>query len=82
MIKQIQVAFWAGLISFAVGAGLLTLAFLLGQPGEGAARTLHNILSLVALLLVASGGFLTICTGAVLLVSTLTAPRVAREQKS
>lgn len=67
------------MISFAVGAGLLTLAFFLGQPS---ARTLHNILSLVALLLVASGGFLTICTGAVLLVSTLTAPRVPRSQKS
>jgi uncharacterized membrane protein YidH (DUF202 family) len=82
MLQQIRIAFWAGLVSFAVGAGLLTLAFFLGQPDEGAARTLHNILSLVALLLAAVGGFLAVCTGSVLLVSMLTAPRVPRSQKS
>lgn len=82
MIQQIRVAFWVGLSSFAVGAGLLGLAFFLGQPAEGTARTLHNVLSLVALLLAAGGGFLTACTGAVLLVSILTAPRVPRSQKS
>lgn len=82
MLQQIRVAFWAGLISFAVGAGLLALAFYLGQPAEGAARTLHNVLSLVALLLAAAGGFLAICTGAVLLVGMFAAPRVPRSQKS
>jgi putative intracellular protease/amidase len=82
MLKQIRNYFWAGLISLAVGAGLLALAFFLGQMAEGAARTLHNVLSLVALLLAVGGGFLTICTGAVLLVSAMTAPRVPRSQKS
>ena len=80
-MQQIRVAFWAGLISFAVGAGLLILAFFLSQQAEGAARTLHNILSLVALLLAAGGGFLAVSTGSVLLVSLLTAPRVPRSQK-
>lgn len=78
---MIRNSFWAGLISFAVGAGLLALAFQLGQPAEGAARTLHNILALVALLLAAGGGFLAVCTGSVLLVSILTAPRIPRSQK-
>ena len=82
MLKQLRNYFWAGLIGFAVGAGLLALAFFLGQLAEGAARTLHNVLSLVALLLAAGGGFLSICTGAVLLVIMLTAPRVPRGQKS
>lgn len=82
MLQRIRNSFWAGLISFAVGAGLLTLAFFLGQPEAGAARTLHNILALVALLLGAGGAFLAICTGAVLLVSMLAAPRVPRPQKS
>ena len=82
MLQQIRNYFWAGLICFAVGAGLLALAYFLGQMAEGAQRTLHNILSLVALLLVVVGGFLSICTGAVLLVSMLTAPRIPRSQKS
>jgi hypothetical protein len=77
VLQQIRISFWAGLIGFAVGAGLLALAYLLGQP-EGAARTFHNILSLFALLLAAGGGFLAICAGSVLLVSILTAPRVPR----
>jgi len=79
-VQQIRYAFWAGLITFAVGALLLVVAFLLGQPGEGLGRTLHNVLALLALLLAAGGGFMAVCTGAVLLISLLTAPRVARRQ--
>ncbi|HYH84688.1 MAG TPA: hypothetical protein VEX60_04345 [Pyrinomonadaceae bacterium] len=82
MLRQIRIYLWAGLITFAVGAGLLALAYFLGQRAEGAARTLHNLLSLAALLLVVVGGFLSICTGAVVLVGTLAAPRVPRSQKS
>ena len=35
-MRQIGIAFFAGLFSSAVGAGLLALAFHLGQPAEGA----------------------------------------------
>jgi hypothetical protein len=81
MLQQLRNYFWAGLIGFGVGAGLLALAYSLGQPGEGVTRTLHNVLSIVALLLTVGGGFLTICTGAVVLVSMLAAPRIPRSQK-
>jgi hypothetical protein len=55
---------------------MLVVTFVLGQPAEGLARTLHNILALIALLLTAGGGFLAVCAGAVLLIGLLTVPRV------
>jgi hypothetical protein len=79
-VEQIRVAFWAGLITFAVGALLLALAFLLGQPDEGMRRTLHNVLSLLALLIAAGGGFMVICAGSVLLAGLLTSPRAERRK--
>jgi hypothetical protein len=79
-VRQIRIAFFAGLISLAVGAGLLALAFFLGQPGGDASRVLHNVLALAALLLAAGGGFLALSTGPVLLVCLLTSPRVARRK--
>jgi hypothetical protein len=79
-VQQMRNAFWVGLIAFALGAGLLVVTFLLGQPAEGVGRTLHNVLALVALLLAASGGFLFICAGAVLLTGLFTAPRVERRK--
>jgi hypothetical protein len=75
-VQQIRYAFWAGLITFAVGALLLVVTFVLGQPAEGVGRTLHNVLALIALLLTAGGGFLALCTGVVFLISFLTTPRV------
>ena len=79
-MQPIKVAFMAGLLSFAVGAGLLFVAFHLGQPTNEAARTLHNVLALAALLVGTGGGFLALCTGAVLLVSLFVEPRAARRQ--
>jgi hypothetical protein len=77
-VRQIGVAFFAGLFSSAVGAGLLALSFYLGQPAEGASRTLHNVLALAALLLASGGGFLALCTGPVLLTGLLTSPRAGK----
>ena len=79
-MRQIGIAFFAGLVSSAVGAGLLALAFYLGQPAEGASRTLHNVLALAALLLASGGGFLALCTGPVLLTGLLTSPRAAKSE--
>ena len=79
-MQPIKVASLAGLLSFAVGAGLLFVAFRLGQPAGEAARTLHNVLALAALLVGTGGGFLALCAGAVLLVSLLVEPRVARRK--
>jgi len=79
-VRQIRIAFFAGLISLVVSAGLLALAFFLGQPASGTARVLHNLLALAALLLASGGGFLALSTGPVLLVCLLTSPRVARRK--
>lgn len=80
-MRPIRVAFWAGLAVFAVGAVLLALSVWLGrQPAEGAPRTLHNVLALTALLLTTCGGFLALCTGAVVVLNLLTEPRTARRQ--
>lgn len=81
-MRQIRIAFFAGLAGFAVGAGLLALALSLGQPGEGASRVLQNVLALAALLLASGGGFLALCAGPVLLAAFLTAPRAAKEESS
>jgi hypothetical protein len=70
----------AGLLSFAFGAGLLFVAFHLGQPANEATRMLHNVLALAALLVGTGGGFLALCAGAVLLVSLFVEPRAARRQ--
>ena len=80
-MRQMGIAFFAGLFSSAVGAGLLALAFSLGQPAEGAQRTLHNVLALAALLLASGGGFLALSTGPVLLAGLLTAPRAAKARR-
>ena len=74
-MRQIRIAFIAGLAGFTVGAGLLALALSLGQPGAGAARVLENVLALAALLLASGGGFLALCAGPVLLAAFLTAPK-------
>ena len=79
-MRQIGIAFFAGLFSSAAGAGLLALAFSLGQPAEGASRTLHNVLALAALLLASGGGFLALSTGPVLLIGLLTSPRAAKAE--
>lgn len=79
-MEQIRAAFWAGLITFVVGAALLALSFFLGQQGEGAMRTLHNVLSLAGLLLAATGGLVAVCVGAVVLVNLLVEPRAPRRQ--
>lgn len=79
-MRQIRIAFFAGLISLAVGAGLLALAFFHGQADGGAAHVLYNVMALAALLLAAGGGFLALSTGPVLLVCLLTAPRVSRHK--
>lgn len=81
-MRQIGVAFFAGLVGFLAGAGLLALAFFLGQPAGEAARTLHNVLTLAALLLACGGGFLALCAGPVLLAGLLTSPRVGKEGRS
>ena len=80
-MRQIRIAFFAGLISLVVSAGLLALAFFLGQPASGTARVLHNLLALAALLLASGGGFLALSTGPVLLVCLLTSPRVAKARR-
>jgi hypothetical protein len=80
-VRQIRIAFFAGLISLAVGAGLLALAFYLGQPAGGASRALHNFLALAALLLASGGGFLALSTGPVLLVCLLAAPRAEKARR-
>ena len=74
-LRQIRIAFFAGLIVFFVGAGLLVLALYLGPSGEGASRVLQNVLALAALLLASGGGFLALCAGPVLLAAFLTAPK-------
>ena len=79
-MQPIKFAFMAGLLSFVFGAGLLFVAFQLGQPASEAARTLHNVLALAALLVGTGGGFLALCAGAVLLVSLFVEPRGARRQ--
>jgi hypothetical protein len=79
-LRQIRIAFFAGLAVFFVGAGLLALALSLGQAGAGASRTLESILALAALLLASGGGFLALCAGPVLLAALLTAPRAAKEE--
>ena len=79
-MQQIRVAFLAGVVSFAVGAGLFFLALRLGPSADEAGRTLHNILTLAALLVGSGGGFLALCAGSVLLVGLLTRPRVARRK--
>ena len=79
-MRRIGIAFFAGLISFLVGAGLLALAFSLGQPAGDASRTLHNVLALAALLLACGGGFLALCAGPVLLAGILTSPRGAKAE--
>ncbi|MDQ3746625.1 MAG: hypothetical protein M3444_19815 [Acidobacteriota bacterium] len=81
-MRQIRIAFFAGLAVFFVGAGLLALALSLGQAGEGASRTLESVLALAALLLASGGGFLALCAGPVLLAALLTAPRAAKEEGS
>jgi len=79
-VQPIKVAFMSGLLSFAVGAGLLFVAFYSGQPASEAARTLHNVLALAALLVGTGGGFLALCAGAVLLVSLFVEPRGAQRK--
>ena len=74
-MRQIRIAFFAGLAVFFVGAGLLALALSLGQADEGASRTLESVLALAALLLASGGGFLALCAGPVLLAALLTAPK-------
>lgn len=81
-MRQIRIAFFAGLSSLFVGVGLLALAFFLGQADGDTASMLHNVLALAALLLASGGGFLALSTGPVLLVCLLTAPRVARHKNS
>jgi len=80
-VRQIGIAFFAGLFSSVVGAGLLALAFSLGQPAEGASRAFHNVLALAALLLASGGGFLALSTGPVLLAGLLTAPRARKARR-
>lgn len=79
-MQQIRVAFFAGLASFAVGVGLLFLALRLGQPADDTGRTLHNVLTLCALLVGSGGGFLALCAGSVVLVGLLTRPSVERRR--
>jgi hypothetical protein len=79
-VRQIRIAFFTGLISFSVGAGLLALALYLGQPADGASRALRNVLALAALLLASGGGFLALSTGPVLLIALLASPRVTRRK--
>jgi putative intracellular protease/amidase len=79
-VRQIGIAFFAGLIGFLAGAGLLALAFFLGRPAGDAARTLDNVLALAALLLASGGGFLALCAGPVLLAGLLTSPRAAKAE--
>lgn len=81
-MRQIGIAFFAGLAVFLAGAGLLALAFSLGQPSGDAARTLDNVLALAALLLACGGGFLALCAGPVLLIAILTKPRTAKAESS
>ena len=79
-MQPIKVAFMAGLLSFAFGAGLHFVAFHLGQPANQAVRTLHNVLALAALLVGTGGGFLALCAGSVLLVSLFVEPRAAQRK--
>jgi hypothetical protein len=79
-MQQIRLAFFAGLASFAVGAGLLFVALRLGQSADDAGRTLHNVLTLSALLVGSGGGFLALCAGSVVLVGLLTRPRLGRRR--
>ena len=74
-MRQIRIAFFAGLFGFFVGAGLLALSLSLARPAGDASRTLESVLALVALLLASGGGFLALCSGPVLLVAFLTAPK-------
>lgn len=78
-MRQIRIAFWSGLCSLAAGAALLAVALFTGQPQADAARTLHNVLSLVGLLLASGGAFMAVCTGAVLLAALLASPRATRK---
>ena len=79
-MQQIRIAFVVGLAGLAVGAGLLFLALRLGPLADETGRTLHNILTLVALLVGSGGGFLALCAGSVVLVGLLTRPRVERRR--
>lgn len=79
-MQQIRIAFLAGLAGLAAGAGLLFLALRLGQSADDAGRTLHNVLTLAALLVGSGGGFLALCAGSVVLVGLLTRPRVERRR--
>jgi hypothetical protein len=79
-VRQIGIAFFAGLTGFLAGAGLLALAFFTGRPAGEAARTLHNVLTLAALLLACGGGFLALCAGPVLLAGILTTPRTVKAE--
>lgn len=79
-MAQIRLAFWSGLCSLAAGAALLAAAVFAGQPQAGAARTLHNVASLLGLLLASGGAFMAVCTGAVLLATLLASPRATRKE--
>jgi hypothetical protein len=70
-VAQIRLAFWTGLCSLLAGAALLAVALYFGQPQADAARTLHNVISLVGLLLASGGAFMAVCTGPVLLATLL-----------
>jgi len=78
-VKPIKIAFWAGLCCLVAGGALLALALKTGGQAADSSRAAHNVLTFLALLLASGGGFMTLCTGPVLLATLLASPRAHKK---
>lgn len=78
-MRPIKIAFWSGLCCLVVSGALLAFALTSGVPQSDSARAMHNVLTFLALLLAAGGGFMALCTGTVLLATLLASPRASKK---
>jgi len=77
-MEPIRAPFYAGLISFVVGLGLLAIGWVTGNPSIGNARFLYGFLWGLGLLLGSVGAFLIVCLGLVFIVHLLVEPRAQK----